>query len=136
MSTAPPVSVAPEAMPAAAGVGAAGVVAASAPAAPACANCGAALAGRYCSACGQRVEPPLHTLWHFAQVATEDVTHADSRLWRSLAALLFKPGFLTREFLAGRRASYLPPVRLYLVLSVVFFIWLAATAHTGERSEE
>ncbi|MGH8275723.1 MAG: DUF3667 domain-containing protein [Steroidobacteraceae bacterium] len=60
-------------------------------------------------------------------MATEDLTHADSRLWRTLAALLARPGFLTREFLAGRRASYLPPVRLYLVLSVVFFIVASAT---------
>ncbi|HUE48105.1 MAG TPA: DUF3667 domain-containing protein, partial [Steroidobacteraceae bacterium] len=61
------------------------------------------------------------------KVACEDLTHADSRLWRTLNALLFKPGYLTREFLSGRRARYLPPVRLYLVLSVVFFIWFSAT---------
>jgi hypothetical protein len=93
-----------------------------------CDNCGAAVSGRYCAACGQRLEPPVHSLWHFAQVATEDLTHADSRLWRTLAALLFRPGYLTREFLAGRRARYLPPVRLYLVISVVFFLW-ASTTH-------
>jgi Protein of unknown function (DUF3667) len=98
------------------------------PAAPRCDNCGAAVAGRYCAACGQRREPPLHSLWHFTQVAAEDLTHADSRLWRTLGALLFRPGYLTREFLAGRRARYLPPVRLYLVLSVLFFLW-AATFH-------
>lgn len=92
-----------------------------------CDNCGVSLSGRYCSACGQRREPPLHSLWHFLQVAAEDLTHADSRLWRTLAALLFKPGFLTAEFIAGRRARYLPPVRLYLVLSVVFFLWASAT---------
>jgi len=104
------------------------------PAAPApaaagarCDNCGAAVAGRYCGNCGQRLEPPVHSLGHFLTVAFEDVTHADSRLWRTLAALLFKPGYLTREFLAGRRARYLPPVRLYLVLSVAFFLWAAAT---------
>jgi Protein of unknown function (DUF3667) len=97
-------------------------------AAPLCENCRAVVAGRFCSNCGQRVEPPLHTLWHFLTVAFEDVTHADSRLWRTLWALLFKPGFLTREFLHGRRARYLPPVRLYLVISVVFFIWLATQA--------
>jgi hypothetical protein len=68
----------------------------------------------------------VHSLWHFSQVAAEDLTHADSRLWRTLLALLFKPGFLTREFLAGRRARYLPPVRLYLVLSVAFFLFAAA----------
>ena len=95
--------------------------------APRCDNCGASVAGRYCGNCGQRLEPPVHSLWHFLTVAMEDVTHADSRLWRTLWALLFKPGFLTRQFLDGRRASYLPPVRLYLVLSVVFFLWFSAT---------
>ncbi|TLZ09184.1 MAG: DUF3667 domain-containing protein [Gammaproteobacteria bacterium] len=96
-----------------------------------CENCGAPVSARYCSACGQRLEPPVHSVWHFTKVAFEDLTHADSRLWRTLTALLFKPGYLTREFLAGRRARYLPPVRLYLVLSVVFF--LAASATHGER---
>ena len=89
----------------------------------ACENCGAPVTARFCGQCGQRVEPPVHSLWHFTHVALEDLTHADSRLWRTLAALSFKPGFLTHEFLAGRRARYLPPVRLYLVLSVVFFLW-------------
>ncbi|TLY63744.1 MAG: DUF3667 domain-containing protein [Gammaproteobacteria bacterium] len=89
------------------------------------------MSARYCSACGQRLEPPVHSVWHFTKVAFEDLTHADSRLWRTLTALLFKPGYLTREFLAGRRARYLPPVRLYLVLSVVFF--LGASATHGER---
>jgi hypothetical protein len=102
---------------------------AAAPASAAhCENCGSVVQGRYCSNCGQRIEPPVHSLWHFTTVATEDLTHADSRLWRTLLALLFKPGYLTREFLHGRRASYLPPVRLYLVLSVAFFLW-ASIAH-------
>jgi hypothetical protein len=102
--------------------------AAAAPSAAArCDNCGAAVSGRYCGTCGQRVEPPVHSLWHFTKVAAEDLTHADSRLWRTLAALLFRPGYLTSQFLAGRRAAYLPPVRLYLVLSVLFFIWASAT---------
>ncbi|MBV8876475.1 MAG: DUF3667 domain-containing protein, partial [Gammaproteobacteria bacterium] len=92
-----------------------------------CENCSAVVTGRYCPACGQRLEPPVHSLWHFAQVAMEDLTHADSRVWRTLGALLFRPGYLTREFLSGRRARYLPPVRLYLVISVVFFLWAAAT---------
>jgi len=103
---------------------------ANAPALPAasarCENCGAAVSGRYCGSCGQRREAPVHSLWHFAKVAAEDLTHADSRLWRTLGALLLRPGRLTREFFAGRRARYLPPVRLYLVLSVVFFLWASA----------
>lgn len=87
-----------------------------------CANCHAALDGEYCSACGQRHEPHVHTVAHFASEAFESVSHADSRLWRTLWYLLARPGFLTREFFAGRRVRYLPPFRLYLVISVVFFL--------------
>ena len=94
-----------------------------------CDNCGAVVEARYCGACGQKLEAPVHSLWHFTQLATEDLTHADSRLWRTLAALLFRPGFLTREFLHGRRARYLPPLRLYLVLSVVFFVVAGTQPH-------
>jgi uncharacterized protein DUF3667 len=87
-----------------------------------CANCAAQVTGRFCGHCGQRLESPIHSVGHFVAEATEDLTHLDSRAWATLRALLFKPGFLTRKFLDGQRARYLPPVRLYLVLSLVFFL--------------
>lgn len=87
-----------------------------------CANCGAELGGEFCGACGQRHEPHIHTVGHFVGEALESISHADSRLWRTLWLLFARPGFLTREFFAGRRARYLPPFRLYLVLSVIFFV--------------
>jgi hypothetical protein len=88
-----------------------------------CSNCGAPLAGKYCSECGQRHhEQAVHHFRHFLSEAVEDLTHADSRLWQTLIALLFRPGLLTWEFLQGRRVRYLPPVRLYLVVSLIFFI--------------
>jgi len=93
-----------------------------APQAPTCENCGKPLAGEYCAACGQRHEPHVHTLGHFASEAFETVTHADSRLWRTLGYLLVKPGFLSREFFNGKRARYLPPFRLYIVISLLFFV--------------
>jgi len=93
-----------------------------APAALVCANCGTPLAGEYCAACGQRHEPHVHTIGHFAGEAFESITHADSRLWRTLWFLLAKPGRLTREFFEGKRAGYLPPFRLYLVISLLFFL--------------
>src|SRR5579883_640995 len=89
---------------------------------PRCANCGAAITDNYCGACGQRHVHALHSIGHFLRESAEDLTHADSRLWRTIVPLLIRPGFLTREFLAGRRVRYLPPVRLYLVLSVLFFL--------------
>jgi hypothetical protein len=87
-----------------------------------CANCGRPLAGEYCNHCGQRHEPHVHSVSHFASEAFESITHADSRLWRTLWYLLARPGLLTREFFEGRRARYLPPFRLYLVLSVVLVL--------------
>jgi hypothetical protein len=99
-----------------------------------CANCGADLAGEYCAACGQRHEPHVHTLGHFVGEAFESITHADSRLWRTLWRLLARPGTLTREFFAGHRVRYLPPFRLYLVLSVIFFL-LTAIAGGGPDTE-
>jgi hypothetical protein len=91
-----------------------------------CANCGAALTGLYCHACGQKHEPHVHSIGHFLEETTESLTHADSRLWRTVLLLLARPGFLTAEFFAGRRARYLPPIRLYLVVSVVFFLTAGA----------
>ena len=101
--------------------------AAAAPEVPApqtlvCANCDAPLSGEYCSSCGQRHEPHVHHLSHFAGEAFESITHADSRLWRTLGYLLVKPGRLTMEFFSGRRARQLPPFRLYLVISLFFFL--------------
>jgi hypothetical protein len=71
----------------------------------------------------------MHSMREFASETFESFTHADSRLWRTLWLLISKPGFLTVEFLEGRRARYLPPFRLYLVLSVVLFLAAAAVNH-------
>lgn len=92
---------------------------------PPCLNCGAPLAGKYCAACGQRDDPHVHRIGHFLHEAFEGLTHADSRLWRTLWPLLARPGLLTQEFFAGRRQRYLPPFRLYIVVSLLFFIVLA-----------
>ncbi len=90
-----------------------------------CLNCGAGLTGKFCAACGQRDDRHVHSLSHFLAEAFEGLTHADSRLWRTLWPLLVRPGFLTREFFAGRRQRYLPPFRLYIVVSLLFFLVLA-----------
>src|SRR5262245_363024 len=101
-----------------------------------CANCDTALAGEYCGKCGQRHEPHVHTLAHFAAEAFESVTHADSRLWRTLGYLLTKPGRLSQEFFAGRRARQLPPFRLYLVVSVFFFLVAGLSSFSEVDTDE
>jgi hypothetical protein len=93
-----------------------------------CRNCGAALTGRYCANCSQAADVHVPSTRELIHEALEGITHSDSRLWSTLYLLWFKPGKLTLEFVAGRRASYLPPFRLYLVVSVIFFL-LASFSH-------
>ena len=87
-----------------------------------CLNCGAVSTGRYCANCGQAADVHVPSTGELIHEALEGITHSDSRLWRTLYLLWFKPGKLTQEFVAGRRAAYLPPFRLYLVLSILFFL--------------
>ena len=87
-----------------------------------CLNCGAELRGQYCGECGQRATSRLISLWELLRDGFGDLLDLDSRLWRTLIPLLVRPGKLTLDYLQGRRARYMPPFRMYLVLSVVFFI--------------
>lgn len=90
-----------------------------------CLNCGGKLIGAYCTLCGQKHEPHPPTVGQLLGDTFETLTHADSRLWRTLRTLLTQPGKLTTEWFAGHRARYLPPIRLYIVLSLGFFLLLA-----------
>lgn len=88
-----------------------------------CASCGAALRGPYCHACGERRrEPGDLSLRAFLADAVRAVTDADSRLWRTLRVLATDPGRLTREWTAGRRRPWITPLRLFLLVNVVYFL--------------
>ena len=89
---------------------------------PNCLNCGTELRGQYCGNCGQRARGRLISLWELLQDAFGDLFEIDSRLWQTLVPLLIRPGRLTLDYLEGRRARYMPPFRMYLVLSVIFFV--------------
>ena len=86
-----------------------------------CLNCGAGVAGRYCAQCGQAADVHVLSLREVAGDVTHSLLHLDSRVWRTLKLLVLKPGELAREFFAGRHQSYLPPFRLYLAVSILFF---------------
>lgn len=98
----------------------------------ACQNCSTLLEGRYCRYCGQRaagaddlrIGPMARDLLRRASVL-------DSKVLRSLAGL-FRPGFLTAEYIAGRRQPYLNPVKLYLVCAAVFFVAAPLAGYTLE----
>lgn len=89
---------------------------------PPCANCGAALGGPYCAACGQRAGPPDPTLRELAEEAWDAFVSVDGKLVSSARLLVLRPGEMTARYLAGHRAPFIPPLRLYLACSVAFFL--------------
>ncbi len=91
-----------------------------------CLNCGAALYGRYCHACGQENIEPKESAWGLVTHFFYDITHFDGKFFSTVKYLLIRPGFLSREYMLGRRAKYLNPVRLYVFTSAFFFLILFA----------
>ena len=91
------------------------------PSGPACRNCGAHAVGNYCATCGQETALALPSAGTFLREAAGRYVALDGRMWRSLHALVFRPGFLTREYFAGRRRRYVRPARLFVALSIAFF---------------
>jgi hypothetical protein len=89
---------------------------------PSCLNCGTTFGGQYCGKCGQRAHSRLISIWELIRDTFGDLFELDSRLWQTLLPLVIRPGQLTRDYLLGRRARFMPPFRTYLVLSVVFFL--------------
>jgi hypothetical protein len=88
----------------------------------ACQDCGHALAGPYCSNCGQHDVDYHRSILHVLEDSVEGLFHFDGKFFRSLRYLLTRPGFLTAEFLDGRRTRYSNPVRFYVFASFLFFL--------------
>ena len=87
-----------------------------------CLNCNAQLEGRFCHICGQENIAPKESFWHLLNHFFEDITHFDGKFFSSLKLLITRPGYLSREYMNGRRASYLNPVRMYVFTSALFFL--------------
>ncbi|NIF07888.1 DUF3667 domain-containing protein [Chryseobacterium sp. Tr-659] len=87
-----------------------------------CQNCGHQVEERFCPHCGQEnieaIQPFHYLFTHFI----EDFTHYDSYFWKTIKYLLFYPGKLTKEYLVGKRQSYVPPVKLYIFVSFITFL--------------
>ncbi len=94
-----------------------------------CLNCGAEVSDRYCPHCGQENLIPQETTIELIQDFVSDLFHYDSKFLTTIRDLLFKPGFLTHEYLKGRRMGYLNPVRMYIFISFIFFLVLFAQQH-------
>lgn len=89
---------------------------------PICQNCGDTVQKRFCSNCGQENTETRQSFGYLIRHFIEDLTHYDSSFWLTMRYLLFRPGFLTVEYLKGRRNSFVPPVRLYIFISFATFL--------------
>lgn len=87
-----------------------------------CASCAQPLAGRYCSQCGEETLHPDHlTVRHFiTRTLLQETLDLDSKLWRTLRNLLFRPAFLTAEYSCGRRRLYISPLRLLITAIILY----------------
>jgi ABC-type multidrug transport system fused ATPase/permease subunit len=98
-----------------------------------CLNCGSTVIGKYCSECGQENTEPEESVWHLISHFFNDVTHFDGKFFSTLKLLLFHPGFLSKEYMNGRRARYLNPIRMYLFTSFIFFLVFFSVFHFNDN---
>lgn len=96
-----------------------------------CKNCETNFSGRFCPECGQAVKdydkPFTFIFYNFAG----DFFAFDTRFFRTFTALLFKPGFLTKEYFKGRRVRYAPPFRIFIFVSFILFLLLQIYTNRG-----
>jgi uncharacterized protein DUF3667 len=103
-----------------------------------CLNCGTIVQGKYCHVCGQENLEPKESFFGMVSHFFNDITHFDGKFFSSIRDLLFRPGFLSREYVRGKRASYLHPVRMYVFTSALFFLvfFSSRDARIGEVDNE
>lgn len=87
-----------------------------------CLNCGTVLNGHYCHNCGQENLEIKENFSHLMNHAVSDYFHFDHQFFHTLKPLLFQPGKLTNEYMAGKRVQYLHPIKMYIFISLVFFV--------------
>ena len=90
-----------------------------------CLNCRHVVEQKFCPNCGQENSDSRKTFHHLFVHFFEDLTHYENAFWKTIKNLLFKPSTLTKEYLSGKRLSYLAPVRLYIFISFITFLLIA-----------
>ena len=99
-----------------------------------CPSCGSEIVDRFCSHCGEkRLTTQDHSLWTYFTELLGLVTRLDSKLLRSVAFLVVRPGMLSVEYVEGRRVRYMTPLRLFVFVSIVYYVALTYL-HSGALS--
>lgn len=87
-----------------------------------CLNCGHIVDYTYCSYCGQENTSPNESIIHLVKHFHGHAEEYQNSMFKSLKKLMLMPGFLTKQFIEGKRRKYTHPVRMYLIISFVYFI--------------
>lgn len=101
-----------------------------------CLNCGHLVSDRFCAHCGQDSKEFRRSVWGIIVQFFETFTELDNTFFRSFYPLLFKPGFLTIQYLKGKRKSYLNPIQMYAFFSFLFFLMAFSLPDFNEEKEE
>lgn len=101
-----------------------------------CLNCGSIVKGPFCQNCGQENIEPKESFWHLVVHFFNDITHFDGKFFTTMKSLMTRPGFLSKEYVKGRRASYINPIRMYLFTSFLFFLLFFSLNHLSEKDFE
>ena len=102
------------------------------PPAKTCPNCGAPLQGPYCHACGQPEKGMIRPLANVMSDVADTIFNVDSRIFRSIPALFFRPGHLSCEYFTGRRTRYVTPFRLFFFLCIISFFAIQASLNIDQ----
>lgn len=98
----------------------------------ACLNCRYVVENRFCPNCGQENTDTRKTFHHLFVHFFEDLTHYENAFWPTIKNLIFKPAALTKEYLSGKRLTYLAPVRLYIFVSFITFLIITLFSSENE----
>jgi hypothetical protein len=100
-----------------------------------CLNCGHIVEEHYCSNCGQPNLELKENFWAFISHSIAHYFHFDNKFFQTLNPLLTKPGQVTLDYLAGKRARYINPVSMYIFVSIVYFIIVPKNTNKSEKDE-
>jgi len=101
-----------------------------------CLNCGNTFEGKFCNNCGQENLELHEDFGHVMAHAVGDYFHFDEKFFHTLRPLLFSPGKLTVDYMAGKRTQYLHPIRMYIFISLVYFILLFSNTNRQNEIEQ
>lgn len=100
-----------------------------------CLNCGTLVQGKYCHKCGQANVVPKESFWAMVTHFVYDITHFDGKFFETVKIMLRRPGFLSLQYVKGKRASFLNPIRMYVFTSAFFFLVFFSLNSTNKYTD-